>query len=177
MTRKSKKIGRPEIYSENLAEMVLAHFANGGTIQKMNADPALPVWDTVRRWKRDRPEFSSRYTRAREDAADFVADEGLKAAREASDKDNSAAARVKLEGAKWFSSVMNPKRFAPQPAHQALSVSVGLIGVLEVVEERRRALKDVTPAPKEIEGDASLEIGVESKENGDDRSGDIPDID
>ena len=154
------KNGRPSIYTEELAERVLSHFANGGTIPEMNADPALPSWTTLHRWKEADESFRTRYTRAREAGTHFIADAGFEAAKNAADRDGAASARVHLDGAKWLTSVMNPRRFTPQTHLPA----VGLVSMEKVMETvarlRREALeqagdgaKDVTPKPPLIEAE------------------------
>lgn len=58
-------LGRPTIYTDNLADKICAQIAGGETVADICGDPAMPSRDTFYYWKRDNPSFSDKVMHAR----------------------------------------------------------------------------------------------------------------
>jgi hypothetical protein len=115
---RDKKGGRPTKYSEELADKILvaiAKSANGlATVCRKN--PGFPTPETVRSWLAKDEEFLRRYTRAREEQAEFIADEIMEITDELSRKrelthEQIAAARLRMDARKWVASKLKPKKY------------------------------------------------------------------
>lgn len=110
--------GRPTLYTSELAERVCALVAAGETDGSIERVAGLPSAETLRRWKRDNPEFCGMYARAREARADlrseridgYVAD--MIAGKLAPD-----AARVAIQAEQWQAGKEQPRRYGDKIAH------------------------------------------------------------
>ena len=110
--------GRPALYTAELAERVCSLIAAGETDGSIERMKGLPSADTIRRWKRDNPEFCGMYARAREARADlrseridgYVTD--MIAGKLAPD-----AARVAIQAEQWQAGKEQPRRYGDKIAH------------------------------------------------------------
>ncbi len=59
--------GRPTIFSEEIATQVCTRIASGETVANICERDGMPTRDTFYRWKREKPGFSDKVTRAREE--------------------------------------------------------------------------------------------------------------
>jgi hypothetical protein len=106
-------MGRPTIFSQELADAICERIANGETLRSLCSDPAMPAWGTLWRWTVNNAAFAAQYTRAREDAADWHADRALDAALDVDGSQSSevAAARLKWDALRWHAGKCAPKRW------------------------------------------------------------------
>jgi len=109
-----KKTGRPSKYTEELAAEICARIAGGESLVGICNDAHMPHRDTVRDWLVHKPDFSGRYARAREEQADYYADEMIRIADTAEDP---AKARVQIDTRKWISSKLKPKKYGDKIDH------------------------------------------------------------
>lgn len=63
------------VYSQELADEVIARMEAGETIRGMGKDPHMPTPECLVRWRRDNPAFDQRYARARVQQMHAWADE------------------------------------------------------------------------------------------------------
>ncbi|MHA4844438.1 terminase small subunit-like protein [Flavitalea antarctica] len=112
----TKKRGRPDIYTEELAERILTAIASQATglniICKRNKD--FPGITTVMKWLREREDFAKRYACAREDQADLLADETISIAENLPPdptKGQVAKARLRIDSRKWVAAKLRPKKY------------------------------------------------------------------
>lgn len=105
--------GRPSKYTEEIATKICAQIANGKSLRKICEAKDMPSIEAVRLWLADetKAKFLGQYVRAREEQADFYADEIIERADKAFDKDSSAAAKVQVDARKWVASKLKPKRY------------------------------------------------------------------
>lgn len=116
---KPKKVGRPSGFSQDVADLVCERLAEGQSLRKICTGEDFPSITTVWRWLSAREEFSKQYARAREEQAEFLADEIISIADELmpvgiDGKIDSAAvnqARLKIDSRKWVASKLKPKRY------------------------------------------------------------------
>lgn len=123
------KLGRPSGYTPELADLICAELSDGKSLRKVCQDESMPNKATVFRWLREREDFRDQYARAKEEAADSLADEmtdiaddGSNDWMEAFDKDGTAIgwklngehvqrSRVRIDTRKWLASKLKPKKY------------------------------------------------------------------
>ena len=66
---KAITMGRPSIYTPELATQICERLADGESLRQICSDPAMPGRSTVRDWLRNNDAFRAEYARAREDQA------------------------------------------------------------------------------------------------------------
>jgi len=121
--------GRPSEYTREKADAICAGLALGQSIAKVIAqDESLPSIATVYKWMRDFPEFLNQYARAKEDAADLlaeqiidIADDGLNDTytkpgkdgepEEVVNHDHINRSRLRVEARKWVAAKLKPKKY------------------------------------------------------------------
>ena len=121
-----KKVGRPTIYSLALVTHITDQLANGRSLAQVLAAPGMPTKQTVYSWLHNNREFLDHYVRAREEQADYFADECVEIADASVGMDSAgvAAARIRIEARKWRAGVLKPKVYGTKiVAEQTLRVS------------------------------------------------------
>ena len=127
------KVGRPSKYSDTLVKKICSRIANGESLRKICEDKAMPHRDTVNEWLDKKKGFSDQYARARDEQADFYAEEVI----EIADTDpDPARARVRIDARKWKAGKMRPKKWGDKvvlsgdednPIKSEISVLMGLV--------------------------------------------------
>lgn len=72
-----RRTGRPTLFSEDLADEILAWIAGGRSLNSFCAQTGRPNISTIIRWLDSDPTFAQSYTRARELQADALIDQVL----------------------------------------------------------------------------------------------------
>ena len=126
--------GRPTLFSEALAAHICGELATGETLTKICRTPGLPVPATVHRWKRENPQFSADYARARVDQMEAWSDEIITISDDSSmdtvtkrdpkgrefeaiDHENIQRSRLMVDTRKWIMAKIAP-RYADKVAHE-----------------------------------------------------------
>ena len=111
-------MGRPSIYSDEIVTEICARLAAGEPLTKICQAENKPDLSTVYRWISSNEDFRNRYTRAREDQADTLADEIIRISDEqpASNEHGIDAAsvnhqRLRVDARKWIASKLKPKKY------------------------------------------------------------------
>lgn len=107
----SNPIGRPTIYTEDLANEICRLIMEGDSLRKICASGSMPNRSTVHEWLANNHDFADQYVRARELQGDTYADEIVEIADTATDKDSAAAAKVRTDARKWVASKLKPKKY------------------------------------------------------------------
>lgn len=124
----SKKIGRPTKYTQELADAICAQLSLGYSIRTVCHGEDMPSVQTIFTWFRKHPEFLEQYTRAKQEAADAMAEDVLDIADDATNdymmvtgKDGHEAyqlngehiqrSRLRVETRKWLMAKMKPKKY------------------------------------------------------------------
>ncbi len=107
---KPRRTGRPPLFSQKLAERVCERIAQGDSLVKVCRQAWAPSYSTVMKWLRDSAEFSQMYARAREDQADWHADEIVAIADEAT-ADDVQVAKLRVDARKWTASKLKPRKY------------------------------------------------------------------
>ena len=120
-------MGRPTIYSKELAEIICEKIATSNKgISTICSEEGMPSRTSVRRWIHDNEEFRDMYARAKEDQADYLADEiiqisdtELKTSSEfiggegssTTISDNVQRSRLMIDSRKWLAMKLKPKSY------------------------------------------------------------------
>ena len=100
--------GRPSEYTFEIAEVICALIAQGKTILHICALDNMPSHTTLCNWLRKHPEFVAQYARARQEQAEYFADEMIVIADTELDPQ---VARVRIDARKWHASKSAPKKY------------------------------------------------------------------
>lgn len=99
-------------YSEEQAQAIKARvcleIAEGKSLRSICEADDMPAAETIRAWLIEDGSFSVQYARAREEQADFYADQIIDIADEAKDAN---LARLQIDARKWKASKLQPKKY------------------------------------------------------------------
>lgn len=107
-------MGRPSIYTPEIAAAICDEIAGGRSLRSICADEAMPSYSAVNSWLNKDLEFQQQYARAREDQADHYADEIIEIADSEAPADDR---RVKIDARKWIASKLKAKAYGDKVAH------------------------------------------------------------
>lgn len=109
-------------------------------------DETFPCIVTIYRWLRENEEFANLYARAKEDQADFLADESIEIADDDSldvgfteegkpfvKGENIQRARLRVETRKWLTAKLRPKKYGDFQRNEVSGADGGAL-VIEVVK-------------------------------------------
>ena len=132
-------------YTQELADAICGYLAQGESLRTVCKREGMPCVATIFNWFRDRPDFLEQYARAKEEAADALADEMLDIA-DAKDEDVNRS-RLKVDTRKWLASKLKPKKYSDKTD---INLNVeGLSAWLAKADEEWRATGS---ADKPVEG-------------------------
>jgi hypothetical protein len=122
--------GRPTDYTPELGDKICAGISKRISLVRIcESDEAMPEVRSVYRWLREHPEFCQNYMRAREDQADYIADELIEitddSALEPADK------RIRVDARKWLASKYKPKVYGDK----IMTEHSGTIGTTDLSDE------------------------------------------
>jgi hypothetical protein len=118
-----KKMGRPTKYTEELAAEILTRIAEGESLRRITMEPGMPSHASVYLWLLQRPDFSDKYARARDEQAETLADEIIAIADEppAEVTDDKGISRTdsgwvtwqknRMDARKWVAAKLKPKKY------------------------------------------------------------------
>jgi len=116
-------MARPSDYTAAQAEDICEHIAGGRSLVSWCAVESRPSYTSVMRWLQANQEFREMYACARQDQADFlaeeivqIADDGLNDTYETEDgprtnQDVIARSRLRVDARKWYASKLAPKKY------------------------------------------------------------------
>ena len=135
-----KKVGRPTLYSQALAAHIADQLANGRSLAQILAEPGMPTKQTVYSWLHRNQEFLDCYVRAREEQADYFADECIEIADAAVGMDAAGvtAARIRFEARKWRAGVLKPKVYGAKVVAEQIVRGVHSIEEEQIARGRTR---------------------------------------
>jgi hypothetical protein len=119
-----KKLGRPAIFSPELAEHICAELACGRSLRSICRADDMPALRTIFYWLRTNPDFLHQYEMAKVESADALIEEILDIADDASgdyieddegnrkfNSENVQRSRLRVDARKWIASKLKPKRW------------------------------------------------------------------
>ena len=120
-------MGRPTIYTPELANEVLARLTMGQSLRTVCRNDHLPAIQTVYNWMSSRPEFMERYTQAKKEAADMMAEDIMDISDDAQNdymevtygdqsmlrlnSENIQRSRLRVETRKWLMAKLQPTKY------------------------------------------------------------------
>ena len=103
------KGGRPpNPFTPQIKERICLEIAEGKSLRSICLADDMPATQTVRVWLALDAEFAAQYARAREEQADYYADEIIEIADTAKDAN---LARLRIDARKWKASKLRPKKY------------------------------------------------------------------
>lgn len=102
--------GRPDLYSDEIAETVLAGLARGEPLHEICARPGVPCERTVMGWVHEDRHFRQRYLVARDVAVERQAHDAVVLARGAT-RETAAADRLAVATMRWNISRSSSRRY------------------------------------------------------------------
>jgi len=115
-----KPIGRPSIYSQELANKICSQLAEGISLRTVCLAEDMPDKSTVFNWLHENKDFLDQYSRAKEESADAMSEDTLFIADEipnkvtGNDKSDNArvqAEKIRIDTRHWLMSKMKPKKY------------------------------------------------------------------
>lgn len=105
-------VGRPTLYTPELADEICELIANDNSLRKISKLPHMPNKSTILRWLANYPDFATKCARSRELQADLICEEhrGIinKTIKGIVESD---VARVVLSGLEWQAAKKDPKKY------------------------------------------------------------------
>lgn len=125
----SENLGRPSVYTLEMADKICALLAIGTPLTKIAKEDWCPSLVTLYSWLRTNDAFLKMYTRAKEDAADTLADEIISISDDGSndtyvdengfkrtDTDVIARSKLRVEARKWVAAKLKPRKYGDKLA-------------------------------------------------------------
>jgi len=122
-------MGRPSKFTQVLADEICKRLAKGESLRGICEDEHIPCRETILRWLDDdrHADFRLQYARAREAQADYLAEEILQIADDATnnwmvkkfgeeyvtvyDREHADRSKMRIDARKWFASKLAPKKY------------------------------------------------------------------
>ena len=112
-------IGRPSIYTPELATEICTRMADGRSLRSVCRDEDMPGLTTVVRWfkEADKEDFRAQYAQAREAMADAMAEEAIDLSDDVAPEPGPVGkARLQVDTRKWFLSKVAAKKYGDKLA-------------------------------------------------------------
>ena len=127
--------GRPSRFSDEIADEICRRISLGESLISVTRDPAMPSERSVYDWLASRPQFSQKYTRAREAQAEHWADQMIEMTDSLLPRDGRVAdhaevqaMRLAVDTRKWLLSKLLPKKYGDRVGLEASgSVTVKVV--------------------------------------------------
>jgi hypothetical protein len=130
---KKNPVGAPTTYNQHIATVICIRIAEGESLRQILRGEGMPVQSAVYEWLLRHPEFAEKYTRAREEQADTLADEIIAIADESPetvevrDKEGNVLdikidsgyvnyQKQRIEARKWTAMKLKPKKYGDRVA-------------------------------------------------------------
>jgi hypothetical protein len=126
--------GRPSTYNLDEVKRICGWIASGKPLIDYCKQPYSPHIDTVYEWRAVHPEFSEMYARAREDQADFLADQLLQIADDSTLDHNDR--RIKIDTRKWIASKLKARTYGDKVRTEVSGTLSHEHYILEIARER-----------------------------------------
>lgn len=145
------KLGRPSLYSEEIAEIICSRISNGETLLDICAEEGMPGRNTVLGWLKLHDNFRTSYREARERQGDHTYDrmkqienDVLKGAID------PQAARVVLWSSQWRAARICPKNYSEKvitehsgPDGGAIQLQATVLDASSMTAEERETMRQI----------------------------------
>jgi len=116
--------GRPSLYTDELVHTFISRLATGESVRTICKSDDMPEAGTIFRWLTEKPEFNEQYAKAKELAAEALAEDIFDIADDNSldyeedgngqlrvNNDAIQRARLRVDVRKWYLSKIMPKKY------------------------------------------------------------------
>ena len=150
MPEEPAKLGRPSLYSQELADRICDQLSDGRSLRSICLADDMPAKITILMWLRSKPEFQNQYARAKDESADALADEIIDISDDSTndyvtrlnyngpnpervvDAEHINRSRLRVDTRKWIASKLKPKKYGDLTQLQ----HSGSIEVTQQIEQR-----------------------------------------
>jgi hypothetical protein len=140
---------KPVPITRKQTETILQRIANGDSLVTITKDKSLPCYARVTKELRQCQEFASKYAQAREDQADWYAQQILEIVKQVlAGEIDPQAARVAVDALKWTASKLKPRMYGDRitteltGAHGGpVAVIAATIDVTQAAEQYRKLMQ------------------------------------
>ena len=128
MANKKPKMGRPSIFTDELANEICERISLGRSLRSVCLDKDMPTKTTVMRWLDENEDFCDQYRRACEDRETTHFEEMLTIADEVLPETAEVArAKLRIDTRKWVLARMNPKKYSDKVQEDNADNAVSLM--------------------------------------------------
>jgi hypothetical protein len=121
-----KTIKARTAYSLDLAAKICERIASGEPLTKITSDRGMPSYAAACKWLLEHPEFVEMYTRAKEDQADYLADDLIRISDEfpltdTNGKMDSAWVqwqKNRIDVRKWTAAKLKPRKYGDKVVNE-----------------------------------------------------------
>lgn len=153
MGDEKNSVGRPSIFSQELADRICGEIIEGYSLRSVCKAEDMPCVSTVLLWLRTKPEFLLQYEKAKEEQADALAEEMLDIADDGANdwmekygKDGEnigwqvngehvQRSRLRLDTRKWIASKLKPKKYGDKLTQELTGKDGGAIEFNDVTDK------------------------------------------
>lgn len=127
--------GRPEIFTQELADRVYESLAQGNSLRKTCRKKEMPSRYTVMNWLVDpnKKEFFNQYVHARELGSDVIFDELIELADKCKDPTLAQLLKIKIDTRKWCLARQQPRKYGDKIQQEITGKDGGAIETSVVV--------------------------------------------
>lgn len=148
----NESVGRPTIYSIELADVICSLIAEGRSMRSIARDELMPVSSTLFRWLREHEAFKEQYEIAKQECADMFAEDIIDIADDNSQDyvdvtdENGATgatrlntehvqrARLRVDARKWVASKLKPKKYGDKISQEVTGAGGGPVDTKWTIE-------------------------------------------
>lgn len=177
-TKPTKRMGRPPVYEPIIASRLCARLSEGKSLMRSCKEVGGVSTALAHIWMRERPDFLAMYLRAKEEAADVLAEQIVDLADTELpvdefgriDSGRVQQLRLQVEARKWIAAKLKPKRYGDRiiqehsgPGGQPIMVITGVPALTQTVTHVEHI-----PSPMLI--DVAATVREDGDDDGDDDS-------
>jgi hypothetical protein len=161
-TKKVTTIGRPSLYTEELANEICVRLGLGESLRKICLDERMPCLASVMGWLSRKPDFLEQYTRAREIQAEtqfdelidivdqppelsYVTDKNGELVEVKFDSSYVQWMKLRVDTRKWTAARMAPKKYAeykqPEEKVDTMVIDGEIKNVMDVAIKRLELIR------------------------------------
>ena len=161
-TKKVTTMGRPSLYTEELANEICVRLGLGESLRKICLDERMPCLASVMGWLSRKPDFLEQYTRAREIQAEtqfdelidivdqppelsYVTDKNGELVEVKFDSSYVQWMKLRVDTRKWTAARMAPKKYGeqkqPEQTQDLTVIDVNLRDMMDVAVKRLELIR------------------------------------
>lgn len=139
MSETKRPVGRPSIYTDELANEICERIANGESLRSICKDEYMPAQSTVYAWVSEIRQFSEQYAHAREQQAHYFVDEMIEIADKVlADSAAVQKARLQIDTRKWAAAKLNKAAYG-DGAEKIININASSKQVADLTDEELAA--------------------------------------